>query len=163
MLTQERLRHLVDYDVDTGVFTWAISRVGAKKGSICGRINVHGYREIGINYTLHRANRLAWLYMTGSFPDMEIDHINRIKHDDSWNNLRLCTHNQNAANVSLKKSNTSGCKGVVWDKDRNLWRVQIRIQGKKKNLGRFANYDDAVKVSLDALNKEFGEFNYNGN
>lgn len=158
MITAERLRELVNYNPDTGEFTWAKSRFGARKGDICGRINNYGYREIGVDYRLYNAHRLAWLYMTGSFPKAGVDHINRIRNDNRWCNLREANQSQNSANVAIKKSNTSGHTGVVWDKDRNKWRVQIRIKGKKTNLGRFDNFDDAVKVSRDALIMEFGEY-----
>lgn len=158
MLTAERLRELVIYNPDTGEFTWATSRVGARKGDICGRISQFGYREIGIDYKLYKANRLAWLYMTGSFSKFGIDHINRVRDDDRWCNLREANQSQNSANVARKKCNTSGQTGVTWDKDRNKWRVQIRIKGKKTNLGRYDNYDEAVKVSKDALIMEFGEY-----
>ena len=97
--------------------------------------------------------------MTGSFPVKDIDHINRIKSDNKWNNLRECNNSQNNANVGLKTSNTSGYKGVVWDKSRNKWRVQIRINGKKTNLGRFDNIEKAIAISNEALQKQFGEFN----
>lgn len=158
MITAERLREIVDYNPETGIFTWAKSRFGARKGDVCGRISHFGYREICVDYRLYRANRLAWLYMTGSFPKLGIDHINRMRNDDRWRNLREANQSQNSANVAIKKSNTSGQTGVVWDKDRNKWRVQIRIKGKKTNLGRYDNFNDAVMVSKEALRKEFGEY-----
>lgn len=158
MLTQERLKQLVSYNPETGLFSWLTPRKGVTMLKECGRINNHGYREIGIDRKLYRANRLVFLYVTGEFPDKDIDHINRIKHDDRWDNLRLATRSQNSSNSPLKKSNTSGFKGVVWDTDRNKWRVQIRISGKKTTLGRFDCYEKAVSVSREALMREFGEF-----
>jgi len=163
MLTQERLKQLVSYNPSTGVFSWIKPRQGVVLSRPCGRINTHGYREIGIDRVSYRANRLAFLYMTGSMPDCDIDHVNRIKDDNRWENLRMATRSQNAANSALKKSNTSGFKGVVWEPDRKKWRVQIRIAGKKKNLGRFDSFDDAVNVSKKALINEFGDFAYEAN
>jgi hypothetical protein len=160
MLTQDRLKSQINYDPSTGVFTWIAKRKGVKTGSECGRISKgHHYREISIDNTLYRAHRLAFLYMDGILPTQDIDHVNRIKHDNSWNNLRLCNKSQNSANTGLKISNTSGYKGVVWDKNRNKWRVQIRIKGKKTNLGRFDDLNEAILISEKALKKEFGEFN----
>lgn len=160
MLTQQRLKSQINYCPDSGTFTWIVARKGVSKDKECGRISKgHGYREICIDNKLYRAHQLAFLYMNGVFVDSEIDHINRDKTDNKWCNLRPCTKSQNAANVGLKKSNTSGAKGVVWDKSRNKWRVQIRINGKKTNLGRYENFEEAVEVSKKALEKQFGEFN----
>lgn len=160
MITQQRLKSQISYCPETGIFTWIVAKKGVSKGKECGRISKqHGYKDIHIDGKFYRAHQLAFLYMNGVFANSEIDHINRNRSDNRWDNLRVCTKSQNAANVGLKKSNTTGAKGVVWDKDRNKWRVQIRINGVKKNLGRFDNFEDAVKVSENALKKQFGEFN----
>ena len=158
-LTQSRLKDLIHYDPHTGAFTWAKARPGAALGAPCGRVSkTTGYRDIGVDKKLHRANRLAWLYMTGEWPDGQVDHKNRIKHDDRWDNLRLATRSQNGANVDTKESNTSGHVGVSWDKGRQKWLAQIRIGGIKKNLGRFTEKADAIAKYQEAAKSEFGEF-----
>lgn len=158
-LTQERLKELIVYNPDTGSFTWRVPRRGVVVGGECGRISpATGYRDIGIDYKLRRANRLAWLYMTGEWPDAEVDHVNRIKSDDRWDNLRLASKSQNAANVDIKSSNTSGVVGVSWDMSRKKWLAQIRIDGKKKNLGRFDDIQAAVDAYNTAAREQFGEY-----
>lgn len=151
-ITQARLKELVHYDPDTGAFTWAKSRPGCRKGDACGRLSVLGYCEIGIDGHLRRANRMAYLYMTGENPaeNMDVDHINLDKADNRWANLRLANRSQNNANSLKRSHNTSGAKNVVWDKDRNCWRAQICIDGKKINLGRFTTVEDAV-AKVDAV------------
>lgn len=153
-----RLRDLLNYDPETGVFTWAYSRTGCRAGDRCGRIQYTGYREIGIDYGLYRENMIAWTYMTGEWPDRDVDHINRIRDDNRWCNLRLATRTQNSGNEGLRSNNTSGYKGVTLDVQSGLWRAQIRMAGKKVNLGRFATKEEAAKAHDHAAIKAFGEY-----
>jgi hypothetical protein len=90
----------------------------------------------------YMAHRLAWLYMTGAFPKEQIDHINLDRADNRWRNLREATQSQNRANVSAYANNTSGIKGVNWDKRAGKWRAQIYIAGRKTLLGMFSAKDD---------------------
>lgn len=156
-LTQERLREVIDYDPATGVFKWRYSRGGVRPG-ICGRVNSHGYHEICVDKKLYRSNRLAFLYMTGRLPERMADHENRDKTDNSWANLREASPTQNSVNVPIKRNNTSGFVGVVWDNDRSKWRAQIRLDGKKTNLGRFDCVDEAIHAHDTAALIAFGEF-----
>lgn len=75
--------------------------------------------------------------------DMMVDHIHHNTLDNRKFNLRICTLVENLQN---KKSNTSGRAGVNWYKTKNKWQAQIQINGKKKNLGYFINFDDAVRA-----------------
>lgn len=156
--TPERLKEVIDYDPDKGTFVWAVSRRGARKGAICGRICSFGYREIGIDYGLYRANMIAWAIMTGEWPSAEVDHINRIKDDDRWENLRLANRSQNCGNDGLRKNNTSGYKGVTLDVASGLWRAQIRLNGRKTNLGRFPTKEEAAAAHDRAAIASFAEF-----
>lgn len=157
-LGQKCLRDLIDYNHDTGVFTWRAARPGCRSGDECGRVNTSGYLEIGFLGKLHHAHRLAFLYMTGEMPLQSVDHINRNKLDNRWVNLRLASQSQNMANVVVRPNNTSGFPGVTWDKDRQKWRAQIRVAGKKTNLGRFADFDDAKAAVSAAARDQWGEF-----
>lgn len=88
-LTPERLRHLVRYDLKTGVFTWRVNRTArAKAGSVAGTKNSLGYRQIGIDGHLHLAHRLAWLYVFGSHPKRRVLHINGVRDDNRFANLQ---------------------------------------------------------------------------
>lgn len=159
-ITAERLKELVEYDPDTGEFVWIVkARPACRVGDLCGRISRQGYHEIGLDYRLYRANRLAWLYMTGEWPDRDVDHINRVKSDNRWSNLRLATRSQNSANVDVAlRRGTSGYLGVTFDKSRDRWRAQIRIGGRKVNLGRYTDPVEAARVYDDAAWREFGEY-----
>lgn len=158
-LTPDRLRQLLDYDPDTGLFRWRLKRRGVVVGSECGRITAFGYREIGIDYVLRPAHRLAFLYMTGQWPVGDVDHINQDRADNRWSNLRQATRSQNSANVFIhKRKGSSGHLGVVWDSPRQRWRAQIRVDGKKVNLGRFVELADALRAYNRKAKEVFGEF-----
>lgn len=90
--------------------------------------------------------------------DMLIDHISRDKLDNRKSNLRICTKQQNNINKGIISKNTSGTTGVIWDKSRNKWRSQIKLNGKNRILGRFNNIEDAIKSRLEAEKEYFGEF-----
>ena len=154
MLTAERLRDLVVYEPETGMFRWRVSRPGCRAGDECGRVNSFGYAEVGVDGKLRRANRLAVLYMTGEWPSGVVDHINRDRADNRWANLRCGSHQQNCWNVGAR----GVVKGISWDATRRKWLAQARIDGVKRNLGRYACFALAVKAHRDAVRQAHGEF-----
>ena len=93
--------------------------------------------------------------------DYLIDHINHNKTDNRKSNLRLVTNSQNQMNKGLVKSNTSGCTGISWHKNKNVWIAQIQINNKLKYLGVYDNIEEAIKARKDAEKKYFGEYAYN--
>lgn len=158
-LTHERLQQILNYDPETGVFTWRISpRYRIPHGSRAGFIGGKGYRSICINNRTYRCNRLAWFYMTGVWPVQQIDHKNGDKTDDSWGNLRPATNAQNQWNVPPRKDNSSGMTGVYWFKPKQRWTAMLFINGKRKFLGSFKTKDEAIEARRQAAIAEHGEF-----
>jgi len=103
MLTQEEIKQFLSYCPDTGIFRWRISRPPmGMMGAVAGFSSGHGYQRIGIHGTYYYAHRLAFLYMTGNTPS-EVDHINQIRSDNRWKNLRASNRRQNMSNVSGRK------------------------------------------------------------
>ena len=157
-LTADRLREVLNYDPETGFFTWKVSnshrrRVGDRAGCLK---TPDGYRLIRIDGVLHRAHKLVWLYLTGSFPVLGLDHINRVKDDNRAVNLREANQAQQGQNLPMSSKNTSGHRGVHWSNADEKWQAAIRIQGKKKYLGQFDNIEEAsaaVDAIKDALEK----------
>lgn len=100
LLTQEKLKSILHYDAETGVFTSLRARGNVKKGQACTAIDSNGYICISLLKQVFRAHRLAWFYVTGEWPkaNMVIDHVNRIKTDNRLVNLREATYSVNAKN-----------------------------------------------------------------
>lgn len=98
-----------------------------------------------INGKLYKNHRLAFLYMEGYFPENGIDHIDRNKTNNSWNNLREVSHTCNMRNCKIQANNKSGITGVCWYKASNKWQAHIRIPKQNINLGYFDNLTDAAK------------------
>jgi len=153
-ITQKYLKELFYYNLETGDFIRKIYRGGrnGEKGAIAGHVRKIGYRTITIgkkNYLIHR---LVFLYMNGELPKGEVDHINHIKDDNRWCNLRDVAHSENQKNQKLAKNNTSGMTGVYYlkHKKRNNWVAIIASNGKQIHLGAFKYKNDAVKVRKEA-------------
>ena len=142
-LTQSRLREVLSYDPETGVFTWRMARGRSPAGAIAGSVRKgSGRREINIDGRHYRSHRLAWFYMTGEWPAELVDHRNRQPEDDRWNNLREATNTQNTHN-SVRKAGASGMVGAR-AMPNGRFRSEIRVAGGRKCLGTFATMNDAV-------------------
>lgn len=151
MITQERLKKVLNYNPGTGDFTWVSSIGPIKSGSKAGT-EKGGYINIQIDKKLYKAHRLAWLYINGAFPD-NIDHINHIGIDNRILNLRDISHADNMRNRSLSSNNKSGVNGVFFYKRDSLWVAQIEIHRKNIFLGRFNDKFDAICARKSADNK----------
>lgn len=152
-LTQTYLKKLLFYSPEEGTFTWGVSRANnsIKAGAVAG--NVHypsGYRRIHIDGKSYKASRLAYLYMTGAFPPEQMDHKNRIRDDNAWDNLRAVSQSENMRNFPLTRRNNSGTKGVEWWKHGEKWRARIMIRGKRFRLGNFKNKIEAIRARREA-------------
>lgn len=158
MLTQEKLKEFLDYDPETGIFTYSKTvNPRALEGQIARSVQSSGHLRIQINKKQYQLHHLAFLYMLGYLPQ-EVDHINRIPDDNKWENLRECTRSQNSYNSSIRSDNTSGVKGVSWHKKLQKWRVRIYIDGKETNFGVFDSLEDATFIAKEARRKYHGEF-----
>ncbi len=140
ILTQARLKELLHYNPETGVFTWKQSPCNrVMVGAIAGSLN-KGYRIVGIDGLHHSGHRLAWMYTYGCFPYDEIDHINGDRDDNRIVNLRISTRQENAKNIGKKRNNTSGFNGVAWAKTPQKWVAHITIDKKLIHLGIFKTH-----------------------
>jgi hypothetical protein len=144
-LTAEKLRELLHYDPETGIFTWKVRAANLiKVGDITGCPGGDGYLRIGLHNRLFLAHRLVWLYVYGEWPSLDIDHINRNKADNRISNLRDVSHKQNHQNKSKPSNNTSGHPGVSWYKRISKWQARIMHNYKHIHLGLFENIEDAI-------------------
>jgi hypothetical protein len=158
-VTIERLRELLTYDADAGVFTWKISTNGRiRVGDVAGSMNGEGYLQIMIDGRRYHAHRLAWLYQTGQWPVEQIDHVNGIPDDNRFLNLRESTHSQNQHNRRKARNNVSGYKGVYWHRRTKSWVASIMLHRKRIHLGRFDTLDAAHAAYTAAAERLHGEF-----
>ena len=146
MITRDRLVEVLDYDQETGHFTWKQTMGGrAIKGQKAGTRHSKGYTRITIDQEQYFAHRLAWLYVNGEMPKQStVDHIDGDPSNDRIANLREATFADNLANRGPQSNNTSGCKGVWFDKRTQRSSADIWNKKKKHSLGRF---DDKYKAS----------------
>lgn len=164
MIEISLIRELVDYDPDTGIFRWKYRdrRYCASDGSHKGwnkkyagktcfnTVNAEEYHIgciFGQNYYAHR---VAWAYVTGQWPNGEIDHDNGIRSDNRFVNLYDGTRQINGLNQGMKSTNTSGVTGVRFHKAQKRWVASIRFESILYNLGSYRNFDDAVEARLEA-------------
>jgi len=149
-LIADRLRELLNYDRETGIFTWAITRRGCRKGSVAGCKMKHGYIAIRLDDALYTAHRLAWLHVTGEWPANQIDHINRDRADNRFSNLRAVTNAENAQNQKAR-ANKSGFTGVR--KENSKWLAEIKINYKPIRIGLFETPEAAHEAYVAAKRK----------
>lgn len=157
MITQTELQSQLHYNTETGIFTWIKSKKGIFANTIAGTKRKNGYIIICINQKDYRAHRLAWLYMHGYIPEY-IDHINGVKDDNCLSNLRPATKQQNAYNSKVKSTNTSGVKGVCYNKEKNKWKAYIKANSKQIHLLYTNDFFEACCQSFSAINKYHKEF-----
>lgn len=156
-ITQAKLKEVIHYDPETGIFTWLVSpnwRIPA--GSRAGTED-NGYRMIGIFLRQYREHQLAWLYVYGRVPP-KIDHRDDNGLNNRITNLRECTKTQNEANKPMQKNNKSGLKGAYWYPRYGKWAACIGVNGKTKSLGYFTTAEQAHQAYCKAADELFGEF-----
>jgi hypothetical protein len=159
MITQRRLRDLLSYDPETGIFRWRVSRGKAKSGAVAGSINKStGYRIIMLFGRRYKAHRLAWFYMKGEWPVDKIDHRNTIRNDNRFKNLREATAAGNQHNSGRRRNNRSGYKGVDFKAGCGKWRAAITVNSRQMHLGYFTDIDAAAAAYAAAAAQYHGEF-----
>lgn len=161
MIDQTTLKSALSYCPETGIFTWASARPRIIVGAVAGYLKKNkGYIYIEIDGRSYSAHRLAFLYMTGEIPSGPVDHINRIKSDNRFSNLRISSHGQNRANS--RANNKHGLKGISrlsWMKEGDrCWQAQITHNKKVKYLGCFHTKEEAHAAYAIAARELHGEF-----
>ena len=160
MIDQQELKELLNYNPITGFFTWR-ERSDDKRwntryaGKQAGGIKLNGYCDIRIWKKHYYAHRLAYLYMTGEWPEYEIDHIEGDRADNRWHMLRPATRKEQLRNAGIRTDNTSGTQGVSWHKQRCKWTSRIRVGNKYLSLGLFTDKKEAIAVR-EAANEKYG-------
>ena len=150
-LTQSRLKELLHYDPVRGVFTNKVDRSNRKAGELAGSYDSHGYIIIKIDRRAYKAHRLVFLWMTGVFPEHEVDHINGTHDDNRWSNLRDVPRKENQHNLGgPKKTNKARLLGVNLDVRTGNWRARIEENGRQIHLGHHQTAELAHAAYLKA-------------
>ena len=143
ILTAERLREVLDYNPDTGVFVWKVrTSTRTHVGDVAGSRNSDGYLQIKIDRIRYKCHRLAWLYINGVWPTGEIDHVNCVRDDNRITNLRDVSRNVNMQNqLAAHSNNVSGMLGVCQRK--KGWQAELQYNGIRYYLGSYATPEQA--------------------
>lgn len=156
MVTQERLREVLSYNLGTGEFIWSVDRKKCSAGAVAGSRRADGYVTIRIDYRRYYAHRLAWLYVTGEWPDIGIDHADGNPTNNAWSNLRLADPAQNTQNRGIQRNNSLGIKGVRRSGKR--FYAIIQAYGRSIYLGSFPTAAQAKRAYDAAAKRYHGEF-----
>lgn len=138
---------LEDYDL-VSQYRWYVHTNGYVRTSIYN-LDTKEVTQIQLHRLVINANQ-----------DVIVDHISGNRNDNRKRNLRNADYSTNMMNSTLSKNNTSGTKGVNYDKYSNRWRVRIQVNNKRISLGSFNDLDEAIEVRKQAEEKYFGEFAY---
>lgn len=147
-MTQERLKEIIEYFPESGIFVWRSDRGRARGGRVAGTLSREGYIVIWADGKAYKAHRLAFLYMTGECPKQETDHINGIRTDNRWQNLREATKHQNAIN---KKTG----RGYYQMPGSEKFMARVKVHGKIIYLGTHVTEALAHEAYIEGCKKYF--------
>lgn len=162
-ISRGRLYELLRYDPESGFFFWAVERkLGGGKhiipaGARAGTIDTRGYITMMLDGKRYYAHRLAWLYVHGESPH-HIDHINCIPGDNRLINLRAATSSQSGANRRKNKNNTTGFRGVWFNKKKGKFAGSLVLNRRRRHLGYFDTPEEAHAAYVKAARDSFGVF-----
>ena len=149
----------VKYDKDTGKFFWLQNTtIRNTIGKQVGSLTKQGYLECQIQGKRYLLHRLAWFMVYGVWPPDEIDHINCVRTDNRIENLRLASFCQNQQNKGTNSRNTSGVKGVCWDKRTSQWKARVYASRRLVAERRFDNIDEASDWVKDVRIRHHKQF-----
>lgn len=156
MIAHDALLALLRYDPETGRFIRLVKRGSERVGTVAGTVNKNGYCQVQVEGRLHRAHRLAWFYMTGEWPEADVDHVNGDRLDNRWKNLREATRSQNNAN--RRATIDKGLKGTSYNIRRGRWMAKINVNHQQIYLGYFDTAEEAHAAYVAAARLHYGEF-----
>lgn len=169
--SQEYITECFHYDPDTGLLTWKERPLHHFKnlqvckainntylGKTAGFLKVSGYCRVVLNKKEYNVNRIIWKYVTKEEPLKSIDHINGIKTDNRFINLREATHSQNSFNRKIDKDSSTGFKGVCFNKATGKYRSFIHVNRKQLFIGGFNSAQEAHDAYCQKALEHYGEF-----
>lgn len=164
----DTLNQLLHYDPETGDLLWkprpaSMFNEAKRSPEVSSRIfntryagqpafprSRFGYRRGVVMGYETVAHRVIWCMMTGAFPDGLIDHINGVRDDNRWSNLRVVSTVENCQNLAVRSDSTSGVTGVSRYARTGRWWAYIVINGKSVHLGLYQEKADAIAARRKA-------------
>ena len=148
----------LSYDPETGIFHHRKNAGCMLAGQRAGNKDSSGHIQFCVDRKMYLAHRVAFLFVEGKMPpdDMEVDHINGIRHDNRWCNLRLATRQQNSWNRACHKNSKSGLRGVRFAKRRGKWEALIYLNKRQKHIGYYSTAEEASQAFAEAVKKYRG-------
>ena len=154
----ERLCELFDLDYEAGVLRWKVRTAWhIEVGDVAGSLQRRGYLYVGVDGRRLPAHRIVFAMVNGYWPQ-QVDHINGVKTDNRPANLRAATQAENGRNSRLRINNTSGRKGVYWNKATGKWQAQCMVNRRQHYIGRFTDIDEATAAVRAFRERMHGEF-----
>ena len=166
MIHPDYIAECLKYNPCSGVLEWQerplkhFHSAGTQKrwnslyaGKIAGGKGVHGYIGICVDGKMFPAHRLAYAIVMGEWPKEQIDHVNGVRDDNRWENLRAVSQSGNMRNRKLNKNNKTGVLGVYWLESRSRWLAEIKAEGSRRYLGHHKALLDAVAARRSAESK----------
>lgn len=147
--SQEYLRSIFNYNKETGILTGNESRGNRKAGKPIGNRTTKGYLVVRLNGQNLSVARVIWIMEFGTRPP-QIDHINRVRDDNRLCNLRAADQTTNARNKRTQKNNTSGTKGVSFDRQSGMWKARIGTGNGRATVGMFREKSLAISARKEA-------------
>ncbi len=148
----------IRYEKETGLLYWNDDTKNKRRGMLVGgSTNGKGYRKVKYRKAQLSQHRVIFFIHHGYMPEL-IDHIDCDRSNNRLENLRACTSAQNNQNARLAVTNTSGHKGVHFNKDDNAWAAEVKHNGKRIRFRYFKNKDDAINAVREARERLHGEF-----
>lgn len=152
MITQERLKELFYYHPESGDFVRLVTRCGrAVAGRQAGTLDAYGYLTIKVDEKTYKSARLAFLYMTGRWPEPECDHRDTVKHHNWWSNLREASLGENRRNVGPRVGSTTGIKGISFDRRRGTYAVDLQTDKQRHNYAGIQSLPEAIEIAAQVL------------
>lgn len=150
-LTADRVRFLFSYNPETGVLLWRNpTSLRVAIGDPVGTMASNGRRYVAVDSVKHLAHRIAWLYVHGKLPEENLAARNGNYDDLRLSNLMPQSFVDTANKNSLRNTNTSGFRGVIWDKNKGKWRAEITRDYLRVQIGRFDTKEEAHEAYVIA-------------
>lgn len=140
---------------EDGKLIW---RTGPRTGYEAGHSGRLGYRRVEVLKERLQTHRIIWAMTHGAWPAQWVDHKDGDPTNNRPSNLREASPAENTRNRKRPRTNTSGVKGVCWEKNKRKWQVHIRVDGHKKFVGFAADLTHGAAMYADAAKRFHGEF-----